>query len=101
MVTTPTRGFRAPADAARRLAIRPYPAELEKDIEIRDGRRLRIRPIRPEDAPALVEMGRRSTPEDLRLRWVAFDEALAMIDDGRITDLLTIAALERVGRLRR
>ena len=39
--------------------------------------------------------------EDLRLRWVAFDEALAMIDDGRITDLLTIAALERVGRLRR
>ena len=59
----------APADAARRLAIRPYPAELEKDIEIRDGRRLRIRPIRPEDAPALVEMGRRSTPEDLRLRF--------------------------------
>ncbi len=39
--------------------------------------------------------------EDLRLRWVDFDEALAMIDDGRITDLLTIAALERVGRLRR
>jgi 8-oxo-dGTP pyrophosphatase MutT (NUDIX family) len=39
--------------------------------------------------------------EDLRLRWVAFDEALAMIDAGRITDLLTIAALERVGRLRR
>jgi 8-oxo-dGTP pyrophosphatase MutT (NUDIX family) len=39
--------------------------------------------------------------EELRLRWVAFDDALAMIDDGRITDLLTIAALERVGRLRR
>jgi 8-oxo-dGTP pyrophosphatase MutT (NUDIX family) len=39
--------------------------------------------------------------EDLRLRWVDFAEALAMIDDGRITDLLTIGALERVGRLRR
>jgi 8-oxo-dGTP pyrophosphatase MutT (NUDIX family) len=39
--------------------------------------------------------------EELRLCWVAFDDALAMIDDGRITDLLTIAALERVGRLRR
>ena len=39
--------------------------------------------------------------EELRVAWVAFDEALAMIDDGRITDLLTIAALERVGRLRR
>lgn len=59
----------APADAARRLAIRPYPAEFEKDIEIRDGRPMHIRPIRPEDAPALVEMGRRSTPEDLRLRF--------------------------------
>jgi 8-oxo-dGTP pyrophosphatase MutT (NUDIX family) len=39
--------------------------------------------------------------EQLRVRWVAFDEALAMIDDGRISDLLTIAALERVGRLGR
>ena len=39
--------------------------------------------------------------EDLRVRWVAFAQALAMIDDGRISDLLTIAALERVGRLRR
>jgi len=39
--------------------------------------------------------------EALRMAWVAFDEALAMIDDGRIGDLLTIAALERVGRLRR
>jgi len=39
--------------------------------------------------------------EDLRVRWVPFEESLAMIDDGRITDLLTIAALERVGRLRR
>ncbi len=39
--------------------------------------------------------------EQLRRRWVAFDEALAMIDDGRITDLMSIAGLERVGRLRR
>ena len=39
--------------------------------------------------------------EDLRVRWVAFEEVLAMIDDGRINDLLTIAAIERVGRLRR
>jgi 8-oxo-dGTP pyrophosphatase MutT (NUDIX family) len=38
--------------------------------------------------------------EQLRLRWVAFDQALTMIDDGRITDLLSIAGLERVGRLR-
>ncbi len=36
--------------------------------------------------------------EDLRVRWVECADALEMIDDGRITDLLTIAALERVAR---
>ena len=53
----------------RRLAIRPYPAELERPITLRDGQTLRVRPIRPEDAPALVEAGRRTSPEDLRLRF--------------------------------
>ena len=39
--------------------------------------------------------------EDLRVRWVDFEAALAMIDAGEITDLLTIAGLERVARGRR
>jgi acetyltransferase len=46
-----------------------YPSEFDKEIVINGGQRLRIRPIRPEDAPALVEMGRLSTREDLRLRF--------------------------------
>jgi acetyltransferase len=62
---------KASGGGVARLAIRPYPAELEKDINLRDGRRLRIRPIRPQDAPALAEMAQRSTPEDLRLRFFA------------------------------
>ena len=60
---------RASAVKADRTAIRPYPADLEKEISLRDGRRLRVRAIRPEDAPALVEMGRHTTPEDFRLRF--------------------------------
>jgi RimJ/RimL family protein N-acetyltransferase len=32
-----------------------YPAELERDITLRDGTALRLRPIRPDDAPRLVE----------------------------------------------
>jgi len=32
------------------MAIHPYPAELEEDVSLRDGTRVRIRPIRPEDA---------------------------------------------------
>ena len=33
----------------------PYPGELERFVELTDGRRLRIRAIRPEDEPRLVE----------------------------------------------
>jgi acetyltransferase len=32
------------------MAIHPYPAELEGEIRLRDARRVRVRPIRPEDA---------------------------------------------------
>ena len=39
--------------------------------------------------------------EDLRVRWLDFAAALALIDAGAITDLLTIAGLERVARIRR
>jgi len=32
------------------MAIHPYPIELEGEMRVRDGRALRVRPIRPEDA---------------------------------------------------
>jgi acetyltransferase len=32
------------------MAIHPYPVELEAEISLRDGRTVRVRPIRPEDA---------------------------------------------------
>lgn len=41
----------------------------EREIVVGGGRRLRLRPIRTDDAQALVDMGLRSTPEDLRLRF--------------------------------
>ena len=31
----------------------PYPKELERDLTLKDGTRVRLRPIRPEDAPRL------------------------------------------------
>lgn len=55
--------------AQARLAIRPYPRELESQVFLRDGRSIVTRPIRPEDAPALQEMVARAAPEDLRLRF--------------------------------
>jgi 8-oxo-dGTP pyrophosphatase MutT (NUDIX family) len=38
--------------------------------------------------------------EDLRLQWVPFTEAMAMIDRGEIPDAMSQLALERVARLR-
>ncbi|MFO1073526.1 MAG: GNAT family N-acetyltransferase [Geminicoccaceae bacterium] len=56
------------ADPGARLAVRPYPRELEQTATMRDGRTLRLRPIRPEDAPALKRLFEALTPEDRRRR---------------------------------
>jgi len=37
-----------------RTAIRPYPAAYVKQVTLKDGTSVRIRPIRPEDEPAMV-----------------------------------------------
>ena len=37
-----------------RLAIRPYPSRYEKQLALDDGTEIKIRPIRPEDEPLLV-----------------------------------------------
>jgi acetyltransferase len=45
--------WREPPSKVRRyahMAIHPYPAELEHEVQLRDGRRVPVRPIRPEDA---------------------------------------------------
>ncbi|MDB5489727.1 MAG: GCN5-related N-acetyltransferase [Reyranella sp.] len=55
-------------ERAARFAIRPYPVELETEIEHR-GEKLRLRPIRPDDEPMLQAFTRRMTPEDVRLRF--------------------------------
>ena len=43
--------------------------EAEKDVVTREGHHLRLRPIGDDDEEAFIEVGRRSTPEDLRLRF--------------------------------
>jgi len=72
---------RAEGDQRQPLAIRPYPQQLEEVIETRAGQRYCLRPIRPEDEGALVEMLRHSSPDDVRLRFFAaikaFDHAFA------------------------
>lgn len=55
------------ASALDRLAIRPYPAELEQQV-VWNGETLTLRPIRPEDAPAHLEFFAALTPDDVRYR---------------------------------
>jgi acetyltransferase len=74
-----------PADA--RLAIRPYPSELEKTVRTRDGRALFLRPIRPEDEPAFHEFVRRQTPEDKRLRFFSHVKELDHRMAARLTQI--------------
>jgi acetyltransferase len=50
------------------LAVRPYPRELEQTATLRDDREIRLRPIRPEDAPALQQLFLGLTPDDRRKR---------------------------------
>ena len=53
------------------FAVRPYPSQWQRHIEIRDGWHIFVRPIRPEDEPLIHEFLRHVTPEDLRLRFFA------------------------------
>ena len=54
-----------------RFAVRPYPKEWERDIALRSGRKVLIRPVRPEDENLVLDFLRRVTPGDLRLRFFA------------------------------
>jgi acetyltransferase len=52
-----------------RLAIAPYPKDLESIEQLRDGTPLRIRPLRPEDEPMLHDLAAHMSHDDLRLRF--------------------------------
>ena len=95
-----------PARADRRyshMAVHPYPVELEGEIATRDGRRLRVRPIRPDDAErdrrffgGLSERSRYQrfmnylselpAPMLARFTQIDYDRELALVvlDDGEI-----------------
>ncbi|MBK8752206.1 MAG: bifunctional acetate--CoA ligase family protein/GNAT family N-acetyltransferase [Candidatus Competibacteraceae bacterium] len=57
------------APATQRLAISPYPKELERRYELPDGRAFLMRPILPEDEPELRDLVRRIPSEDVRMRF--------------------------------
>jgi acetyltransferase len=53
------------------FAVRPYPSQWQRHLEIRDGWRVVARPIRPEDEPLIHEFLKHVSRNDLRLRFFA------------------------------
>lgn len=53
------------------FAVRPYPSQWQRHIEVKGGWRVFVRPIRPEDEPQIHELLRHVAGHDLRLRFFA------------------------------
>ena len=70
-----------------RMAIRPYPSELEHPVTTRSGRLFRVRPIRPEDEPLIIDMLERSAMEDIRLRFFAPMKQMSHAFIARLTQI--------------
>lgn len=56
-------------DNESRLAVRPYPHQLEEWVEMKNGDRCLFRPILPEDEPQLRQFIAQVTKEDLYYRY--------------------------------
>jgi acetyltransferase len=84
----------APFDAGRRglrghprFAIRPYPKEWERRVALRDGSKVFVRPVRPEDEALYQRFFQLLTEEDLRLRFFAPVRKLSHAFIARLTQL--------------
>ncbi|MCB9947902.1 MAG: bifunctional acetate--CoA ligase family protein/GNAT family N-acetyltransferase [Rhodospirillaceae bacterium] len=73
--------------STNRLAIRPYPKELEERIPVGDGRELLLRPVVPEDEPSLQAAFAKLSPEEIRLRFFAPIRALTHVMAARFTQI--------------
>jgi acetyltransferase len=91
-----------------RLAIRPYPSELEEEALLPDGTKVMLRPIRPEDEPALQLAFEHMAPEDVRLRYFmplkelghGLAARLTQIDYDREMALVAMAGDDLLGDVR-
>ena len=70
-----------------RLAIRPYPKELEEVYTMRTGQDVILRPIRPEDEPNHHVFVSRLDPEDIRFRFFGVIQELPRSQMARMTQI--------------
>jgi acetyltransferase len=77
----------ATVSAAGRLAVRPYPKELEEEVRLPDGTAMLLRPIRPEDEPAYLEVFAGLSPEAIRYRFLHPMKVLPHSQAARLTQI--------------
>ncbi|ALS61482.1 bifunctional acetate--CoA ligase family protein/GNAT family N-acetyltransferase [Pandoraea norimbergensis] len=82
-----------------RLAIRPYPQELESTVDA-GGKPVRVRPIRPEDEPAYNQFFHTLTPQDVQFRYFGLIKELSHSQMARVTQIdydrsMTFVATEK------
>jgi acetyltransferase len=95
------------------LAICPYPQEYSETVTLKDGATIFMRPIRPEDEPAWVDLIRRSSKESLwkrfhylfkeathemaaRFCFVDYDRELALCAETLIEDKRLLVGVARL-----
>ena len=71
----------------QRLAIRPYPEELEETFTMASGHQVLLRPIRPEDEPRHHEFIAKLTPEDIRFRFFGLIREIPHSQMARLTQI--------------
>ena len=95
--------LREPGDTGGGLAISPYPANLIEHWTLRDGERLIIRPVRPEDAEQHAAFFARLSPQDIRYRFFTAMRELSAEMTARLTqidydrEMAFVAAREATG----
>ncbi|MGL4445575.1 MAG: GNAT family N-acetyltransferase, partial [Alsobacter sp.] len=82
-----------------RFAIRPYPVEWERQLTLKEGWRVDVRPVRPEDEVLYPPFFARVTQEDLRLRFFAKVKEFSHAFIARLTQIdysraMAFAAIE-------
>ncbi|MDR3507475.1 MAG: bifunctional acetate--CoA ligase family protein/GNAT family N-acetyltransferase [Caulobacteraceae bacterium] len=93
---------KAPANGDQRLAIRPYPANLEQSLVLPKGRTVKLRPVRPQDEPGIVDLIARSAPEDVRMRFFSVLKTLPHQMAARLSQIdydreMAFAAVDKEG----
>lgn len=76
-----------PAPERERLALAPYPAMLAHRVTLGEGRVYAVRPVRPEDEPAVIELMESLDAESVRLRFFAHIRYFSHVMAARMTQI--------------